>query len=105
MQLKNNDSLSANGTGLVRVLEISYQELVEVFGESAIHYFAGTKVDAEWKIMTPYGVATIYNYKTGHNYLGHDGRDVHDITGWHFGGSHQSANYLLSYLFLTLRDL
>ena len=79
-----------SGTSLVDCIDISYKELVDAFGEpnsDTDEY----KVDAEWIIDTPAGVATIYNYKTGHNYLGEDGDDVWDITDWHIGGKNMEV--------------
>lgn len=76
---------NTSGTSLIDYITATYEELVNTFGEpnSATDEY---KTDAEWTIDTPDGVATIYNYKNGHNYLGKDGMDVWDITEWHIGG-------------------
>ena len=81
----------ANGTSLSGYIEGSYNDLVDVFGPP----LADTdeyKVDAEWNITVEdvntgekKDFFTIYNYKTGRNYLGKDGQDVEDITTWHVG--------------------
>jgi hypothetical protein len=79
-----------NGTHLQGEIECDYAALVAVFGEPngrGDQY----KVDAEWVLtfhtfgMTE-DVATIYNYKTGKNYLGDEGLPVSEITDWHIGG-------------------
>ena len=89
-KLKHNPNLNTNGTGLVGYIDITYKELVNVFGEPGKG--DGYKVDAEWNIKTPNGlIATIYNYKTGKNYLGDKGLNVEDITKWHIGGKNDEV--------------
>jgi hypothetical protein len=79
--------LSTGGTSYEGEMDVSYQDLVEAFG--APHNNGdGYKVDAEWVLETPDGVATVYNYKTGQNYRP-DGTPVEDITDWHIGGNNQ----------------
>lgn len=72
-------------------IDISYKELVEIFGEPN-GLGDGYKVDAEWilKYDNEYPIS-IYNYKNGKNYCGADGYDVEDITDWHIGGSESRA--------------
>jgi hypothetical protein len=84
------DLPNTNGTSLVDGIIATYEELVHTFGEPNSEN-DGYKTDAEWVIDTPSGVATIYNYKSGHNYLGRDGLDVWDITDWHIGGNDASV--------------
>ena len=77
-------------THLVGEINVSYDELVKTFGlpnEEGDDY----KTDAEWSIFTPDGVATIYNYKDGKNYLGKEGLNVKDIRDWHIGGQSKSV--------------
>ena len=80
------------GTFGVGNIEATYDYLVEMLGEPKRYKRDGRKVDAEWNMNVPGTnggiVATIYNYKTGKNYLGKDGKDVEDITYWHVGGNH-----------------
>lgn len=68
-------------------LNISFATLVAAFGVPRL-YAQGEndKVDAEWIIYTPSGIATIYNYKNGENYEGEEGLPVEDIEEWSIGG-------------------
>ena len=93
---KNSKDLTgkAIGSSLKEEIEITYSELVTMFGEPNAEN-DGYKVDAEWKINTPYGVATIYNYKTGKNYLRDEGKEVKDITDWQIGASDKRSSDLL----------
>ena len=85
----NHRDDDANGTSLAGHIDISYAELVERLGPST--ETDGYKVDAEWLLRFEDGtVATIYNYKTGRNYLGSDGLAVEDIRDWHIGGVYGS---------------
>jgi hypothetical protein len=72
------------GSCLVEVIETRYSRLVELFGEPST--LDGYKTDAEWHVMTPCGIATIYNYKSGRNYNGDKAPETKDITTWHIGG-------------------
>lgn len=78
------------GTGLIDCIDCTYAKLVSVFGVPNVNSDFNDKIDAEWNINFRLGnrlvVATIYNYKDGHNYLGRDGMAVEDITDWHVGG-------------------
>ena len=78
----------ASGTHSVGVIDVSYTELVKTFGLPNYQH-DNYRVDAEWLIFTPDGVATIYNYKDGRNYLGKEGLDVKDIRDWHIGGQNK----------------
>jgi hypothetical protein len=91
--------ISAEGTHLQTEIDVSYAQLVARMGEPNVEA-DGYKVDAEWLVITPDGeVLTVYNYKTGKNYLGKDGKAVEDITDWHIGGKDEAAAHLLaSYL-------
>lgn len=86
----NDDpTISPDGTSLAGECQpdTTYADLVAIFGEP------GTgdedKVDAEWDIKFDDGlIATIYNYKTGKNYLGEEGLSTDLLRGddWHIGG-------------------
>ncbi len=98
----------ANGTSLQGELECDYNALVAVFGEpntKGDQY----KVDAEWTLtFTLFGthkaVATIYNYKTGKNYLGSEGLLVEQIEDWHIGGNRADVvGYIASMLIAYYR--
>lgn len=97
-QMKNRNFLTHNdkddiqtvGTSLSGYIDITYDELVEKLGEP--HQSDGYKVDAEWDLEFEDGtVATIYNYKTGKNYLGDEGYDTDEITDWHIGGAGEKS--------------
>lgn len=79
------DRATTNMTHLQGFVETTYKTLCEAFGEPNARGDE-YKTDAEWNIITPDGVATIYNYKNGRNYNGEEGLDVEDITYWHIGG-------------------
>ena len=75
-----------NMTSLQGYINTSYDDLVACFGEPTSDG-DGYKVDAEWELTFEDGtVATIYNWKDGHNYCGEDGMPVECITDWHIGG-------------------
>lgn len=78
------------GTSFKGYLLATYQDLVTIFGEPITHT-ENYKVDAEWIIDTPHGVATIYNYKNGKAYLGDEGVPVEAICEWHVGGRNIEA--------------
>ena len=74
------------GTHLQGVMDVDYQKLVQIFGEPDLRGSDDFKSDAQWILMTEAGIATIYNYKNGKNYLGEEGLEVERITEWHIGG-------------------
>ena len=95
---ENADPDDVNGTSLQGEIDISYKELVSIFGEP--HSKGdGYKVDAQWLLQfnTPEGpvVATIYNYKTGKSYLGRSGMATSRIRDWHIGGKEPIAATLI----------
>lgn len=75
------------GTSKLGELEdVTYEELVNVFKEpnsKGDQY----KIDVEWILHTPVGIATIYNWKNGKNYNGEVGKNIEDITEWSIGGN------------------
>ena len=92
-----NGSKKANGTSYIDAVRISYQRLVDLFGEP-LGPSSDHKVSAEWHVSLEgplnKGFVTIYNYKTGKNYSS-DGQETEDIMEWHMGGKSRSAVYLL----------
>lgn len=85
VKIDKKPTSDTSGTSLRGGIDTSYKSLVDLFGKPN-GMWDSYKTDAEWVIETPSGVATIYNYKDGKNYLGEDGLDVEDITDWHIGG-------------------
>jgi hypothetical protein len=91
----NDESTNVNGTHLQSYIDISYAEIVDALGEPQDS--DGYKVDAEWTIEDEDGtVATIYNYKDGHNYNGAAGLSVEEIRDWHIGGHDEKAVLLVN---------
>ena len=98
--MKNTNNLEITGTSRQGEFELAYQELTATFGEPTFKTNdIGGKIDVEWIFQTPFGVATIYNYKDGKNYNGEEGLPISDITNWHIGGNNNDVYaYLLGYL-------
>ncbi len=80
-----DDNTIGCGGSYKGALDISYAELVELFGEPNTSGDA-YKVDAQWSLDFDGHYISIYNYKDGKNYLGSDGLDIEDIRDWHIGG-------------------
>lgn len=79
---------SAIGTSLMGHMESPYHKIANVLGDpsdSGDEY----KIDARWVIGFEDGtIATIYNWKNGHNYCGEEeGLPIGSITFWHIGGN------------------
>ena len=94
-----NNSSKIIGTSLSGYLNVSYQTLVELFGEPNAKV-DGHKTDAEWHVKVKEegdapAYATIYNYKDGKNYLGAEGLNVEDIKDWHVGSKSKWTLYNL----------
>ncbi len=88
------------GTFLVGYIDISYQELVNKFGEPELCHDRGNKTDAQWLMeFEDHELFTIYNYKNGINYEGSDGIPTEDIRDWHIGGSTQEVVRRLMFIF------
>ena len=88
------------GTGFLAYMDIGYADLVATLG--APGQADGFKVDAEWILEFPAPdrtVATIYNYKTGRNYLGPSAPATEDLRDWHIGGHDQRAVDCVAKLF------
>jgi hypothetical protein len=84
---KRDDS---NGTSLMGYVKCSYQHLIKRLGQPHLNCkvdLLDSKIDVEWILKFKDGtVSTLYNYKTGPNYLGSDGTQVEQMTVWHVGG-------------------
>lgn len=74
------------GTSFMGYLYGRYDQLVSTFGEPRKRDHSDNKIDVEWILGTPHGVATIYNYKDGKAYLGETGLSPEEIYEWHVGG-------------------
>lgn len=79
-----------NGTSFQGYIETQYDHLVELFGEPYTD-LDNHKTDVEWIALTPYGPATIYNYKNGYSYLGKSGLRIEEIDEWHVGGKNAES--------------
>jgi len=89
MNYRIGDESDADNTWYLGEINISYTELVKLFGEP-VSDGDGYKVDAEWILVFEDGeVATIYNYKNGRNYLGSSGKSKERIRYWHIGGRNE----------------
>lgn len=91
-----------DGTHLQGEFIGDYYQLCRAFGEPSEG--DGYKVDAEWAVMTPAGIATIYNYKDGKNYCGPDGTPKTKIKDWHIGGRNVNAVAWVRLALLTMED-
>jgi hypothetical protein len=89
----NDQYINVNGTHLQGYIDISYDELLEMFGEQTTG--DGYKVDAEWMLSIDDVVITIYNWKDGKNYCGSQGKQVQNIRDWHIGGFSKEAEHKL----------
>ena len=92
MNINEDLAKSREGTSFKGYLLAKYDDLISVFG-NPISNISNHKIDAEWIIDTPFGVATIYNYKDGKSYLGDKGLSVSNIYEWHIGG-HNYDSYM-----------
>lgn len=79
------------GTSFKGYLYARYDQLIATFGEPTQPQYSDNKIDTEWIIDTPHGVATIYNYKDGKAYLGHSGLNPEEIYEWHVGSKKTGA--------------
>ena len=104
----NDDpKINPSGTSYKGCIKISYANLVAILGEPS--KADGYKVDAQWTIrFKDKTIATIYNYKTGKNYLGAAGIPTVDIVDWNIGGATQKSvekiRKLLGDVALDIRD-
>lgn len=90
-ELTKNEMKKITGTRFRGYIETTYDELVARFGEPYIAPSDDHKVDVEWIIDTPHGVATIYNYKNGRSYLGENGLTLEVMDEWHVGGKNSES--------------
>ena len=84
---------NVGGTFLQGYIKASYEQLVKTFGEPHDPDGDNYKTDVEWAFeFADCTVATIYNWKNGHNYLGEaEGLELNDIYERHVGGFSEKA--------------
>ena len=88
--LRTERDINLVGTSLQGEIKCFYKTLAKKFGVP--DKGDGYKVDAEWVMQFEDGtVATIYNYKNGHNYLKNEGTPTEEIIEWHVGGKSERA--------------
>lgn len=86
IRIRHYAELPFKSTSLGGHVDATYAEVVKAFGEP--NGEGCDKVDVEWEIDTPYGRATIYNYKDGPNYLGGERGTIEADKSkrqWHIG--------------------
>ena len=77
------------GSGCQGEMDVSYQRIVDHLGPPSLgpEDSFDHKIDASWILRFADGeIATIYNYKTGRNWLGPKGPTTSKIRDWHVGG-------------------
>lgn len=79
-----------DGTSFRGYVLSTYEQLLLAFGKPTSSG-DGYKIDVEWIIDTPHGVATIYNYKNGQAYMGESGLRLDQIFEWHVGGKNDKT--------------
>ena len=84
---------NVGGTYLQGYIRANYKQLLKAFGEPHDPNGDNYKTDVEWAFKFADGtVATIYNWKNGHNYLGEaEGLELDDIYEWNVGGNSDKA--------------
>ena len=97
MKMTHDAMKMRNGTSFQGYVNAHYSQLVEMFGEPYTNP-DNHKTDVEWIVSTPYGPATIYNYKNGYSYLGLSGLKLNEMDEWHVGGKNKQ-----SYEWITTR--
>ena len=84
---------NVGGTSLQGYIKASYEKLLQTFGAPNPNLCDNYKTDVEWAFKFADGtVATLYNWKNGHNYLGEaEGLELNDIYEWNVGGFNEKA--------------
>ena len=100
MKLETGKHIDASGTYLQDYIDVSYKELVKVFGKSIKD--DGYKTDAQWTGTIDGEIFTIYNYKDGKNYLEREGTPKTKITEWHIGGHTKEIVYRVKAYFYEM---
>jgi len=88
----NDEKIEILNSHLIGTLNITYNELVCIFGQPRMLLSGDYKVDVEWRIqLDNFHTFTIYNWKNGKKYCGDSGLDVEDIKHWNIGGYRTSS--------------
>lgn len=90
MKMTHGAMKMRNGTSFQGYVKAQYDHLVRIFGEPYTNP-DNHKTDVEWIVSTPYGPATIYNYKNGYSYLGLSGLKIDEMDEWHVGGKNAKS--------------
>lgn len=90
MKMTHDAMKMRNGTSFQGYVNAPYSQLVEMLGEPYTNP-DNHKTDVEWIVSTPYGPATIYNYKNGYSYLGLSGLKLDEMDEWHVGGKNAES--------------
>lgn len=85
MKITSEGMKLRNGSSFQGYVKTQYDHLVELFGEPYTNP-DNHKTDVGWIVSTPYGPATIYNYKNGYSYLGLSGLKLDEMNEWHVSG-------------------
>jgi len=92
---------SVVGTSLIGEIDVSYKQLVKVFGKP--DKGDGYKTEAEWRLKFEDGtIATIYDYKSGKSYDPEYGLPVEKIRDWHIGGRVQEREKALLNVYMAV---
>lgn len=73
-----------------RDLHIPYIKIVEKLGKPTSKS-DNYKITAEWLIVTPHGVGSIYDWKTSKKYLGSSGISVKNTKEWEIRGENETV--------------
>jgi hypothetical protein len=91
--------------GLHGSVSIEFETLVGLFGKPTPVTYGDRKVDVEWIVETPAGVAWVYNWKNGRAYLGPEGTPITQITDWNVGGQNRrAASYVMSAMYAAIAE-
>lgn len=83
-----NDMMMTHGHGSIIC---DYQTIFDKLG-TPNGKTDGYKVSAEWEVITPHGIVTIYDYKSSKRYCGREeGVHYKQNTDWHIGSHSQEA--------------
>ncbi len=79
----------------VGTIWITYFQLVEIFGKPTIIYKEKHFSQCEWFLKINNLPLRIYNWKSGKNFLGEDGKNNDEIIVWDIGSSNKYARLII----------